>query len=175
MNWNRRAKIKWCKLGDETNFFHTMATYIFRRKEEYFRDEGKIRIATSFFTDLFAERRQWIPNLNLQMLYDNFPNRLLNLADPFTWDEIQRAIKRAPENKSTGPECFTNEFYKLYIQELKPEIIELFNNLHTGSLDPSGVNLAYITLILKLQTPQEVKDYRPVSLQHSIPKLLAKV
>jgi hypothetical protein len=107
MKWKRRAKIRWCKLGDEnTKFFHTIATYRFRKnkiklfrmgEEECFRDENKIRIATSFFTDLFAERRQWIPNLNLQMLYDNHPNRLFNLADPFTWDEIQRAIKRAPE------------------------------------------------------------------------------
>jgi hypothetical protein len=32
MHWRRRAKIKWCKLGDEnTKFFHTMETYRFER------------------------------------------------------------------------------------------------------------------------------------------------
>jgi hypothetical protein len=35
--------------------------------------------------------------------------------------------------------------------------------------------LAYIALLPKRETPEEVKDYRPVSLQHSIPKLIAKV
>jgi hypothetical protein len=33
-HWRRRGKIKWCVLGDENrSFFHTMATYRFRKNK----------------------------------------------------------------------------------------------------------------------------------------------
>ena len=40
---------------------------------------------------------------------------------------------------------------------------------------PWVLNLAYITLLPERQEPMQLSDYRPVSLQHSIPKLIAKV
>ncbi|KAM0888278.1 hypothetical protein ACQ4PT_028461 [Festuca glaucescens] len=46
---------------------------------------------------------------------------------------------------------------------------------HNHSVDLSGVNLAYIALLPKRDDPHEMNDYRPISLQHSIPKLIAKV
>lgn len=62
--WKKRAKIKWCKLGDENSkFFHTMATYRFRKNkikffkmgnEEFFADADKLKIATDFYSELFA-------------------------------------------------------------------------------------------------------------------------
>jgi hypothetical protein len=45
MKWKRRAKIKWCKLGDEnTKFFYTMATYIFRKNKIKIFQSGGGRI-----------------------------------------------------------------------------------------------------------------------------------
>ena len=35
--------------------------------------------------------------------------------------------------------------------------------------------MAYITLLPKKDTPLVITDYRPVALQHSVPKLIAKV
>ena len=76
----RRAKVKWCKLGDENaKFVHTMATYTVRNNKmevlgheetEYYRDTDKINIATLLFKQLFSEGRQWTPILNLQMLHE---------------------------------------------------------------------------------------------------------
>jgi hypothetical protein len=80
-----------------------------------------------------------------------------------------------PSNKSPGPDGFTNEFYKFYLQDLKPDLLALFRAWHDQTVNLSGVNLAYIALLPKREDPQEIKDYRPISLQHSIPKLIAKV
>ena len=120
--WRRRAKIKWCNLGDEnTRFFHTMATYRHRSNKikclqhegvEIFEDVQKIHFATAHFKSFFMEQRSWASNLALPTLYDSQHLELDCLQRPFTWEEIILAIRRAPPNKSPGPDGFTNEFYK---------------------------------------------------------------
>jgi len=46
-------------------------------------------------------------------------------------------------------------------------------NLNSQGLQP--LNCAHIVLIPKIQEPQEVKDYRPISLTHSFAKLFSKL
>jgi hypothetical protein len=184
-HWKRRAKVKWCQLGDENSkFFHTMATYRFRKNKikflaqngnEFFRDQDKLRIATDYFADIFSETRTWSPNILLTTLYNSQSEQLQSLTSLFTWEEIQSAIQKLPSNKSPGPDGFTNEFYKFYLQDIKRDLLALFKAWHDQTVNLSGVNLAYIALLPKRDDPQEIKDYRPISLQHSIPKLIAKV
>jgi hypothetical protein len=184
-HWRRRAKIKWCVLGDEnTSFFHTMATYRFRKnkiqvlyqdQEEFFDDTTKLDIATNYFRNLFKEDRNCIQNIDLQHLYGQNTENLQNLEAPFTWQEIINAIKSAPTGRSPEPDGFTNEFYKFYCQDLKHELIQLFDALHSKAIQLQCLNLASIALLPKNESAKEMKDYRPISLQHSIPKLIAKV
>uniref|UniRef100_A0ACD5ZEV6 Uncharacterized protein n=1 Tax=Avena sativa TaxID=4498 RepID=A0ACD5ZEV6_AVESA len=104
--WKRRAKIKWCQLGDEnTTFYHTMATYRFREtkikifrlgNEDFFGEKDKLKIATDYFQEFFAERRPWTKNIDLQHIYEDQSSILLNLSAIFTWDEIKQAIMKAP-------------------------------------------------------------------------------
>ena len=42
-------------------------------------------------------------------------------------------------------------------------------------VDLTGINSAFITLLPKKDTPLEMRDFRPISLVHSIPKLVSKV
>jgi hypothetical protein len=95
-HWKRRAKVKWCQLGDENSkFFHTMATYRFRKNKikffaqngnEFFRDQDKLKIATDYFTDIFSEARTWSPNILLTTLYNAQPDQLQSLTSQFTWE-----------------------------------------------------------------------------------------
>jgi hypothetical protein len=98
-HWKRRAKIKWCKLGDEnTKFFHSMATYRYRKnkmkvlcldQQEFFDDPSKLAIATNYFSNLFREDRVWMANINLNLLYNSNPIGLEALDSPFSWLEIE--------------------------------------------------------------------------------------
>jgi hypothetical protein len=161
-----------------------MATYSFRKnkikvlcqdQEEFFYDTTKLDIATNYFRNLFKEDRNWIQNIDLQHLYDQNSENLQILEAPFTWQEIVNAIKSAPTGRSPGPDGFTNEFYKFYCQDLKHELLQPFDALHSKAIQLQGLNLASIALLPKNDTAKEMKDYRPISLQHSIPKLIAKV
>ena len=80
----------------------------------------------------------------------------------------------APPNKRPGPDGFTNEFYKFCQKELKDELLQLFAKLHDKTVQLQGVNLDNVTLLPKCPNPLYITDYRPVWLQHSIPKLIDK-
>jgi hypothetical protein len=104
-----------------------MATYRYMKnkmkvlchnEEEFFDDSAKIAIATNYFSKLSREERNRITNIDLNHLYNQSNLQLQSLGDPFTWLEIERAIKKAPTSGSLGPDGFMNGFFKFYRIEL---------------------------------------------------------
>lgn len=69
--------------------------------------------------------------------YDNFFSTLLvpqvgsdNLEDlekPITTTKLVRAVKLMPTGKCPGPDRFTVEFYKCFLDKLAPLLIDMFN------------------------------------------------
>ena len=53
---------------------------------------------------------------NLLCLSDTFKD---NMDCPFTIDELENTIRNIKLNKASGPDSYTNEFYKKIIHELK--------------------------------------------------------
>lgn len=184
LKWKRRAKIKWCKLGDENSHFFHVASSIRHRKNnikvlvdngiEHYDNDSKLKIATDYYRDLFSVEVPWSPTIDLTQLYQHTED-LHDLSVCFTWEEIANAIIRAPNNKSPGPDGFTNEFYKKFLNIIKADLSHVFVDLHSNNLDMSGINNSYVTLIPKVELPMHIKDFRPISLLHSIPKIISKV
>lgn len=184
LKWRQRAKIKWCKLGDENSHFFHVTWTINKRKNnikvlinngiEHFDGPSKLRIATEHFKDLYGTTTHWSPSIDLVELYPEEQN-LHSLSADFTWEEVLNAVMQSLNNRSPGPDGFTNKFYKKFIQTLKPNLLQLFKDFQTTDLDLTGVNISYITLIPKIETPTDIKDFRPISLLHSMPKLISKV
>lgn len=93
LKWKRRAKIKWCTLGDENNhFFHISATINNRRNKikvltdnniEHHTTQQKLSIATSYFRNFFSSPEPYSHSLHLQTLYPNQHN-LTTLSNNFT-------------------------------------------------------------------------------------------
>ena len=52
-----------------------------------------------------------------------------NLNRPITADEIEAVIKNIPIQKSPGPDGFTGEFYKAFMEELTLILKRLFENI----------------------------------------------
>ena len=51
-----------------------------------------------------------------------------NMNKPITSHEIETVIKNLPENKSPGPNCFTDKFYEAFREELTSTLLKLFQN-----------------------------------------------
>ena len=63
----------------------------------------------------------------------NFPKlnqeEIANLNRPITITEIKTVIKNLPTSKSPGPDCFTDEFYQKFREELTSILLKLFQKI----------------------------------------------
>lgn len=93
----------------------------------------------------------------------------------FSETEIWETIRELPPDRAPRPDGFTGLFYKVAWPIIKADIVNAFNAL--WSLDARSFYLpndALMVLLRKNPSPQQLRDYRPISLMHSFSKLFAK-
>ena len=86
-----------------------------------------------------------LPRLNQEEIQS------LNRA--ITSNKIKAIIKDFPVNKSQGPDCFPEDFYQAFKENLIPIVLKLFQKIEKEKILPNSCYKASITLI-----PQPDKD-----------------
>ncbi len=77
--------------------------------------------------------------------------------------------------KSPGPDGLPPVFYQKYWHLIGEDVTKaVLTCLNIGKI-LKAINHTYITLIPKVKNPEEVKEFRPISLCNVIYKLLSKV
>ena len=99
--------------------------------------------------DRFLEMHN-LPRLNQE--------EIENMNRPITSTEIETVIKNIPTNKSPGPDGFTGEFYQTFREELKPILLNLFQNIAEGGTLPNSFYEATNTLIPKPDTKMSQRN-----------------
>ncbi|KAJ1695315.1 hypothetical protein LUZ63_012013 [Rhynchospora breviuscula] len=184
MRWHQRARTRWLKCGDRnTRYFHAKASQKLRNKivssllvqDRVVADTNSIlREFTSYFQRLMGTEFT-APLLDAPSLYPDLSTSLSSLDLPFTEREIKRAVMGLADNKSSGPDGYPNEFFKLNWDLVKNELIILFDALFDLSLDLTSINLAHVIMIPKVQFAQQLSEFRPISIICYLPKLISKV
>lgn len=90
-------------------------------------------------------------------------------------DEIERALFMMHPNKSRGPDGFTAGFYIRYWHLLKEVVCNAVRTFLEGGDMPEVVNSTVLVLIPKIKNPQDLTQYRPISLCNVLYKLASKV
>ena len=94
----------------------------------------------------------------------------------FTEAEVWEAVRAQGLDKAPGPDGFPARFYVACWPIIKGDIMEAFQAF--GRQDFRGltsINCALISLFPKKPDALDVRDFRPISLIHGFPKLVAKV
>jgi hypothetical protein len=97
------------------------------------------------------------------------------LTCEFTSEEVVMALKQMGPLKAPGPDGLPPLFYQKYWHLLGEDITKVvLNCLNSGKI-LKAINHTYITLIPKVKNPEDVKEFRPISLCNVIYKILSKV
>ena len=97
------------------------------------------------------------------------------LVGAFIGEEIRAAVWDCGSEKSPGPDGLNFKFIKQFWEVLKPDINRFIHEFHANGIFPRGSNTPFIALIPKVKDPQNLNEYRPISLIGSIYKIVAKL
>ena len=102
-------------------------------------------------------------------------NDLDQLQTAFQREEIDDIIFNLPNNKSPGPDGFTNQFIRGCWPLVADDFYKLCDKFFNREVCLRSINNSYIVSIPKKDGPQGVSDYRPISLLNTSIKLLTKL
>ncbi|CAJ2670980.1 unnamed protein product [Trifolium pratense] len=129
----------------------------------------------SHFESLFKApnvERHGVDNLQFKRLNQV---ECVSLIKPFTEGEVKTAVWYCDSYKSPGPDGINFGFIKDFWTELRGDILRFLSEFHRNGKLSKGINSTFIALIPKIDSPQRLNDFRPISLVGSLYKILAKV
>lgn len=115
-----------------------------------------------------------VPNLPHEGFARLSYEELTDLNRPFSGLEVEQSIKSMGKFKSHGPDGFQSVFYQenwdVVGDSVKRSVLSFFE---TGSLPPE-MNDALVVLIAKVQKPEKINQFRPISLCNVLFKIITK-
>jgi hypothetical protein len=132
----------------------------------------------NFYEDLYKERS--VKTTQIKRLLGTIKTKVQSsdyrtMNQPITPQEVTAAIRSIGSGKSPGPDGLSSEFYKTFAHDLAEPLAKLYQKfIETGEI-PSSISNAYIHLLYKKGDPQDIGNWRPISLLNVDYKILAKI
>jgi len=181
----KQSRINWIREGDaNTKFFHGIMSNRRRRNSiSFFLVNGAVvegvpNVRNAVFNHCsshFQTRHAYRPSL------DDMNFRMLNCRDravlikPFSLDEVKAAVWDCDNFKCPGLDGVNLGFIKSFWDIVKLDVLRFLSEFHRNGRLAKGINNTFIALIPKVDSPQRLNDFRPISLVGSMYKILAKV
>ncbi|CAJ2670936.1 unnamed protein product [Trifolium pratense] len=181
----QQSRSRWLKEGDaNTKYFHSVLAN--RRRGNTFsslqvdnnRVEGVVPIRNAVVSHFAAHfkavtmERPGVENLVFKRLQ---VAEVSSLIKPFSMEEIRAAVWDYDSYKSPGPDGINFGFVKDFWAEIQGDVMRFCSEFHRNGRLAKGLNATFIALIPKVDSPQRLNDFRPISLVGSLYKILAKV
>lgn len=186
MMWLQRSRITWLTEGERnTKYLHRRAIWRARRNhiQRLRKSNGTWcnvpsemeRMASSYFKEVYTKDPTLNPNVVLDCILPKVtPEMNDSLSVPFSEKEISDALFQIGPLKAPGVDGFPARFYQRNWGVLRTEIILAVQEFFANGIMPEGVNDTAIVLISKVPHPQELKDFRPISLCNVVYKIVSK-
>jgi hypothetical protein len=97
------------------------------------------------------------------------------LTDDFLESKVRAAIFQMEHNKAPGPNGFPPEFYQVFWDLIKDNLMALFADFHQGSLQLNRLNFEMIILLPRKKDAKVIQQYRPICLLNVSFKIFTKV
>jgi hypothetical protein len=97
------------------------------------------------------------------------------LVEKNSEEEVKKTIFQMEHNKSPGLDGFPAEFYQVFWDVIKGDLMALFHEFHQGSLPLFSLNFGTIILLPKCAEAVKIQQYRPICLLNVSFKIFTKV
>jgi len=97
------------------------------------------------------------------------------LIQPFSSNEVKQTVWDCDSFKSPGRDGITFGFIKQFWVEVKDDFFRFLNEFHRNRKLTKGINSTFIALVPKVDNPQRLNDFQPISLVGYMYKVLTKV
>ena len=84
------------------------------------------------------------------------------LTEPFSTEEMDLVVKEMTAHKAPGPDGFNGLFLKKCWPLIKEDFYKLANVFQEEKVNLQNINGSYITLVPKVNSPEDVNDFRPI-------------
>jgi hypothetical protein len=181
----QRSRVTWVGAADaNTKLFHLRANG--RRRKNYvpliITDDAHLTTEEDKHGELFRHFKESLGTTHRRQQTLNWDalgiqrHDLTSLEQAFSELELKDAVFGLPIGKAPGPDGFTAGFYRKCWPLIKDDLLLAINQLHSlRGRRWNLLNSAHISLLPKGVDACKVKDYRPVSLMHSVAKIVCKM
>lgn len=131
---------------------------------------------TDFYKDLFHEDvvfGSW--NNTTYTLGELIDENKLLLDSDVNEEEVKDAMLHMGSWKSPGPDGFSLGFYQNSWHVVWELVCDFVARIWNSSMDIAAINKTNICLILKIEKPEFVTQFRPISLCNKVYKVVSKV
>jgi len=186
MMWLQRSRISWLREGDRnTKFFHQKAIWRSRKNriKRLKADNGQwcddpsvmASMAEEFFRSLYS-RDDGVDSDSLTSIIEERVSEDMNtqLCKEFTDEEIGDALFQIGPLKALGPDGFPARFLQRNWLLMKNDVIQAIKAFFADGVMPQEVNETAIVLIPKVAHPEQLSEFRPISLCNVIYKVVSK-
>jgi hypothetical protein len=141
-------------------------------------DELLKKYITKYYKGLFGSPLE--NNFSLdESIRDDIPQVMEGenekLTKPFCEEEVKKAIFDMKHNKAPGPDGFPVEFYQVFWDLIKSDLLAMFDDFHKGELPLYSLNFGNIVLLPKCKEAAKIQQYRPICLLNVSFKIFTKV
>lgn len=185
--WAQRGRVNWLKKGDRnSSYFQHSATARRRRNlikklkdesQNWVEGNDNLRpLVRDYFRNLFTSSSAEIDHGLLSSVKPVVTNNMNEfLVAPYTREDVRKALFQIGDMKAPGPDelhaIFFKRFWHIVGEELTDEVLDAINKRKI----PAGWNSTNIVLIPKVDIPEVIRQYRPISLCNVIYKIISKM
>lgn len=181
----QRSRQTWPKEADvNSKFFHIKANS--RRRKNFIQflntptgiavsAQDKEEELFRFFKERLGTSFQRGSGINWSML--NLPSLdLEDIEEDITEEELKATIFSMPAEKAPGPDGFIGAFYKAAWEIIKEDLLKaVISFFNRNTLQLRDLNSTFICLLPKKDDANGAEHYRPISLIHSLSKIISKL
>ncbi|KAL0450878.1 UNVERIFIED_CONTAM: hypothetical protein Slati_1644200 [Sesamum latifolium] len=178
----------WLKEGDRnTSFFHAKASRRFQTNSI-----RRLKNSDGSWSETMEEVQQCILNYfqnmfissrplseDIQQVIEHLPTvvdaeLVERLSQPFTEDEVTKALFNMSPLKSPGPDGLPPVFFHKFWHVVKLDVVTCVLKFLNERILPTGFNDTNIVLIPKCKNPVTLAHFRPISLCNVVYKIASK-